>query len=410
MARRRRLAARSALRQFLRSEAAGGMVLMAAAALALVVANWPGAVSAGYFGLLHAVTGPVFSASHGPMTVHLWINDGLMAVFFLLVGLEIKREFLDGRLSTWERRRLPILAALAGMVVPAVVYLAIIGSAGSSGAGLARGWAIPAATDIAFAIGVMALLGSRAPPALKLFLTTVAIVDDMGAVGIIALAYTDHIDVAALGLAALVCAGLYWLGRRKEARLRVYLLGFMLLWVLLFRSGVHATIAGVVTAMLVPLTKSPGAPDDATSPLHRLENALHPWVAYAVVPLFGFANAGVSLGGMSGGALAQPVVLAIALGLFVGKQIGIFASIWGAVRLGLANRPGDASWQQIYGVSLLAGIGFTMSLFIGGLAFPGDAARLDAVKLGVLAGSFLSGVAGFVVLRTAATRAVLAKE
>lgn len=397
MAGRKRLGAISALRRFLHGEAAGGVVLMAAASVALLVANVPGRVSDGYFALLGTRLGPALNPGHGPMTVHSWINDGLMAVFFLFVGLEIKREFLDGQLSTWERRRMPFVAAAAGMIVPAILYLAVTQGAPAT----LRGWAIPAATDIAFAIGVLALLGARAPPALKLFLTTVAIVDDMGAVGIIAIAYTDHIDWAALFGAGAVGALLWLAARRGARRLILYLAGFALLWLLVFQSGVHATIAGVVTAMLVPITRSPGAPDNAASPLHRLENGLHPWVSYGVVPLFGFANAGVSLRGMGAGVVAEPLVVAIIVGLFVGKQLGIFASLWAAVRLGLGPRPGEASWLQLYGLSLLAGIGFTMSLFIGGLAFPGDAAMQNAVKIGVLTGSLLSGLAGFVVLRCA---------
>ncbi len=397
MAERKRVAAISALRQFLHGEAVGGVVLMAAAIAALVVANAPGRLSDGYFALLDTRLGPTLSTGHGPMTVHLWINDGLMALFFLLVGLEIKREFLDGQLSTWERRRMPVVAAAAGMIVPAIVYLAVTQGAPAT----QRGWAIPAATDIAFAIGVLALLGTRAPPALKLFLTTVAIVDDMGAVGIIAIAYTDHIDWAAL-LGASGVAGVLWVAaRRGERRLAVFLTGFGLLWLLVFQSGVHATIAGVLTAMIVPIARSPGSPDDSASPLHRLESGLHPWVSFGVVPLFGFANAGVSLGSKAAGALAEPLVVAIIAGLFIGKQFGIFVSLWVSVRLALGTRPGGASWLQLYGVSLLAGIGFTMSLFIGGLAFPGDDAMQDAVKIGVLAGSLLSGVAGFVVLRCA---------
>lgn len=390
--------ARSALRTFLHQEAAGGIVLIAAAVLAMIAANSD--VAESYFDFLHFATGPVLVEHLGPMTVHLWINDGLMAIFFLLVGLEIKREFVDGRLATWERRRLPFIAAAAGMVVPALIYLAVAGGDPA----VVRGWAIPAATDIAFAIGVLALLGSRAPPALKLFLTTVAIVDDMGAVAIIAVAYTDHINVLALGGAALVAAGMYALNRYGVRRLAPYLAGFALLWLLVLLSGVHATIAGVATAFLIPITKSPGAPDSAESPLHRLEHALHPYVAFAIVPLFGFANAGVSLAGTSLASLAEPLVLGITLGLFLGKQIGIVGSIALAERLGIARRPGGASWLQIYGVSLLAGIGFTMSLFIGGLAFPGNALLVDEVKLGVLCGSILSGLAGYLVLRFAPRR------
>ncbi|WP_353204614.1 Na+/H+ antiporter NhaA [Sphingomonas sp.] len=386
---------RSALRTFLHQEASGGIVLIAAAVLAMIAANSD--VAEGYFGLLHLVTGPVLVAALGPMTVHLWINDGLMAIFFLLVGLEIKREFVDGQLASWKRRRLPFIAAAAGMIAPALIYLAVAGGDPA----VVRGWAIPAATDIAFAIGVLALLGSRAPPALKLFLTTVAIVDDMGAVAIIAVAYTDHINLLALVGAALVAAGMYALNRCGVRRLAPYLAGFVLLWFLVLLSGVHATIAGVVTAFLIPITTSPGAPDSAVSPLHRLEHGLHGTVAFLIVPLFGFANAGVSLVGTSLASLAEPLVLGITLGLFLGKQIGIFGSIVLAERLGIARRPGGASWLQIYGVALLAGIGFTMSLFIGGLAFPDDSDLVDKVKLGVLCGSILSGMTGYLVLRFA---------
>ncbi|RYD54058.1 MAG: Na+/H+ antiporter NhaA [Sphingomonadales bacterium] len=386
--------AESALRDFLRSEAAGGIILIAAAALAMLCANLPG-ISESYFHLLHLKTGPTLSPALGPMTVHLWINDGLMAAFFLLVGLEIKREFVDGRLASWERRRLPVVAAAAGMVVPAAIYLAV-----SSGTpGLTSGWAIPAATDIAFAIGVLALLGSRAPTSLKLFLTTVAIVDDMGAVAIIALAYTDQINTLALAGAALVLAAMYVLNRSRVTRLSVYLLLALLLWYLVLLSGVHATIAGVAAAMMIPIVKSPGLPDDVTSPLHRLEHGLHPWSAYLIVPLFGFANAGVSLAGVNPSVLLEPLPLGIMLGLFLGKQIGIFGSVWLAVRTRFAQKPGGASWAQIYGVSMIAGIGFTMSLFIGGLAFPGRPELIDEVKIGVLAGSLLSAVAGYAVLR-----------
>ena len=392
---------RSALRNFLRTEAAGGIVLIAAAALALVLANWP-ATAETYQHVLHWTTGPTLSAHHGPMTLHLWINDGLMAIFFLLVGLEIKRELVDGRLATWERRRLPFIAALAGMAVPALLYLLVT----RFDPDLTAGWAIPAATDIAFAIGVMALLGSRAPASLKLFLTTVAIVDDMGAVAIIALAYTQHIDTVALGAAAGVLAVMYLLGKSNVQRLSIYLVLGAVLWWLVFRSGIHATIAGVLTAATIPITKSPGAPDDAESPLHRLEHAIDDFVAYVVVPLFGLANAGVVLTGLPPGAYWAPLPLGVALGLFAGKQLGIFGSIWLAVRAGIATRPGGASWRQVYGVSLLAGIGFTMSLFIGGLAFVGAPLLAEEVKLGVLMGSVLSAAAGYAVLRFAPQRKV----
>ncbi|ATY33086.1 Na+/H+ antiporter NhaA [Sphingomonas psychrotolerans] len=389
---------RSATRDFLHSEAAGGIVLMAAAACAMLVANLPG-WSVAYFHALHVETGPVISPKFGPMTVHLWINDAAMALFFLLVGLEIKREFVAGRLASWERRRLPVLAAAAGMAAPALLYLLVAGSQPR----LVQGWAIPAATDIAFAIGVLAILGKRAPTSLKLFLTTVAIVDDLGAVAIIALFYTAGLDLVALAFAAAVLLTMVLLNRRGVRRLSPYLLLAMLLWVFVFRSGVHATVAGVAAALTIPI----GA-RDGESPLHRLEHALHPWSAFLVVPLFGFANAGVSLAGVTPAVLLAPLPLGIALGLFVGKQLGIFGSVWIAHRTGFAPKPGWSSWPQIYGVSLLAGIGFTMSLFIGGLAFAGDAALTDEVKIGVLGGSLLSAVAGYLVLRFAPPRRMLA--
>lgn len=387
----------STARVFLHSEAAGGVVLMAAAACAMLVANLPGWSDA-YFHALHAETGPVLSGRYGPMTVHLWVNDALMALFFLLVGLEIKREFVTGRLASWKRRRLPVLAAATGMAVPAAIFLLVTRGDGN----LTNGWAIPAATDIAFAVGVLALLGKRAPTALKLFLTTVAIVDDLGAVLIIATFYTANLDWVALAEAAAVLLAMFAFNRAGVRRLAIYLPLAALLWYFTFRSGVHATVAGVAAAMAIPIDRT------GASPLHRLEHALHPWSAFLIVPLFGFANAGVSLAGMSPAILLAPLPLAIALGLFLGKQIGIFGSIWIADRTGFAPKPGWSSWPQIYGVSLLAGIGFTMSLFIGGLAFTGNVALSDEVKIGVLAGSLLSAVAGYLVLRFAPPRRALA--
>jgi NhaA family Na+:H+ antiporter len=390
----RRLRPISALRSFLASEASGGIVLIGATLLAMLAANLP-ATRLPYERGLEYVTGPVLSPMTGAMTVRLWIDDGLMALFFLLVGLEIKRELVDGGLAQRQRRVLPFLAAGAGMIVPALVYLAVAGST----PGLTRGWAIPAATDIAFAVGILALLGSRVPPALKIFLTAVAIVDDMGAVAIIALVYSHGIDLGALAAAAGVAAIMLAMNRRGVRGLRPYLAGFALLWWLMLRSGVHATVAGVIAAVLVPVTRSPGAPDDAGSPLHRLEHVLGPWGAYVIVPLFAFANAGIDLRGTGPATFAQPLVLGIAGGLFVGKQAGIVGAIWLAERLGIAARPGHAPWRQVHGVALLCGIGFTMSLFIGGLAFPGDAVLGRAVRLGVLGGSLLSAVAGYLLLR-----------
>ncbi len=384
----------SALRDFLQSEAFGGILLLAAAVLALLVANSPLAET--YHHALEAPLGPAPTPKLGPWTAHLVINDGLMALFFLLVGLEIKREFVDGRLSTWSRRRLPFIAAGAGMAVPALIYLAVVGG----DTRLAEGWAIPAATDIAFALGILALLGKRAPASLKLFLTTVAIVDDMGAVAIIALAYTDSLNSLALAAAAGVAGTMYFLGKSGVQRLSIYAILAVLLWYAVLLSGVHATIAGVIAAFCIPLTRTKGAPDAPNSPLHRLEHALHPPVAYVIIPLFGFANAGVDLRGLGLDAFLHPLALAVMLGLFVGKQIGIFGAIWLATRLRLTD-PLRASWLQIWGLSLLCGIGFTMSLFIGALAFAGDQALIDEVKIGVLSGSALSAAAGFLVLRFA---------
>lgn len=380
---------RSILRDFVRTEAAGGILLIGAAVLAMVIANSP--LASTYFGLLHFETGPVLSSKIGAMTVHLWVNDALMAVFFLLVGLEIKREFVDGHLATWADRRLPFIAAAAGMVAPALVYLLVT----RGDPGLMRGWAIPAATDIAFALGLLALLGKRAPTSLKLFLTTVAIVDDVGAVVIIALFYTAALDWLALGMALLVFGAMLAMNRMGLVRVRWYLIGFALLWYAMLLSGVHATVAGVLAAVAVPVTRTPGAPDDIESPLHRLEHGLQPWVAFGIVPLFGFANAGVALGGAGAAFAALP--LGIALGLFVGKQAGVFGAVWVAAKTGIAARPAGASWAQVYGVALLCGIGFTMSLFIGGLAFVAPE-QADAVKIGVLMGSVASALAGCGVL------------
>ncbi|GJD95282.1 Na+/H+ antiporter NhaA [Methylobacterium iners] len=380
----------SVLRSLLTNEASGGLVLMASAALALVVAN--SALAPGYFALLQTYVGPL-SLLH-------WVNDALMALFFLLVGLEIKRELLDGRLRTWPDRILPGVAALGGMAGPALVYTAVNWSSPET----LRGWAIPAATDIAFALGVLALLGSRVPVSLKIFLTALAIVDDLGAVLIIAVFYTADLSVGMLGAAALVLAVLLGLNRAGVTRLPVYLALGLVLWVFVLRSGVHATVAGVLLAMTIPLRASPGRPEDVTSPLHRLEHGLHPWSAFLVLPIFGFANAGVSLAGVTGEMLRDPVTLGVALGLFLGKQIGVFGFVVAIVKLGLAQKPAHASWGQIYGVSLLCGIGFTMSLFIGLLAFAGSPEREAETKIGVLAGTLVCMALGTIVLLLSSRR------
>lgn len=369
------------LQRFMAAESAGGVTLMIAALAALIVANSP--LSATYFSTLHwHVLG---------LSLEHWINDGLMAIFFMLVGLEIKREMLAGQLATWGQRALPGFAALGGMLLPALIYVLVNwGNPQTLG-----GWAIPAATDIAFALGVLSLLGKRVPVSLKIFLSALAILDDLGAVLIIALFYTSGLSVSMLLASLAVIVLLVVLNRCGVRRLLPYLLAGALLWFFMLQSGVHATLAGVILALCIPL----GDPEDeARSPLLRLEGKLHGWVAFAVVPVFGFANAGVSLAGITPSNLIDPVPLGVALGLLLGKQIGVFGFALLSIRLGLAQLPSQSSWRQLYGVALLCGIGFTMSLFIGALAFAGSAHLIDEVKVGVLLGSVLSAVLGVIVL------------
>lgn len=381
----------SLLRRFIDGEASGGLVLMATAVLALLVANSP--LAPAYFAALKVYLGPL-SLLH-------WINDGLMAVFFLFVGLEIKREMLDGQLATWARRTLPGVSALGGMLVPALIYLAFTWQDPA----LRQGWAIPAATDIAFALAVLSLLGPRVPASLKVFLAALAILDDLGAVAIIAVFYTAGISAIDLGLAALVLAVLAGLNRMGVTRLLPYILLGLLLWVFVLRSGVHATVAGVLLALTIPLRGGQGGTDDLdASPLHRLEHGLQGLVAFLVVPVFGFANAGVSLSGLGWDVLRDPLTLGVAAGLFLGKLVGVFGAAALTIRLGHAALPMGASWTQLMGVALLCGIGFTMSLFIGLLAFPDDAARQEGVKIGILAGSLVAGLAGWLVLRVSPRR------
>lgn len=373
-------------------EAGAGVLLILAAALALVAANSPLAEAYHHFFHGQLAWSPVAMLGNW----HLWINDALMAVFFFTVGLEIKREFVQGQLSTPPRRRLPILAAAAGMVVPAAIYLGIAGTAD----GLARGWAIPAATDIAFAIGVLALLGSRTPASLRLFLLTVAIVDDLGAVAIIALFYTSGIALSWLAAAAGVLAAMAVLNLLRVGRVWIYLLLAAALWYCVLHSGVHATVAGVLAALAIPLDLD----RRGNSPLLRLEHALTPWSAFLIVPLFGFANAGVSLGGVGLAGLFAPLPLAVAAGLFIGKQAGILGAIALSRATGFAAPPSGASWTQLWGVSVLCGIGFTMSLFIAALAFPAHPAFAEEAKLGILGGSLLSALLGYLILRFSARR------
>ncbi|WP_136686068.1 Na+/H+ antiporter NhaA [Falsirhodobacter xinxiangensis] len=374
------------LRRLLDSEATGGILLMFVAGLAILTANSP--LAEAYFGALHAYV--------GPLSVQHWINDALMAFFFLMVGLEIKREVLDGQLSTWPRRILPGVAALGGMAGPALVYLAF--NHGNPAA--IHGWAIPSATDIAFALGVLSLLGPRVPVSLKVFLAALAIIDDLGAVTIIAFFYTSGLSVPDLIAAGFATTLLFLLNRRGVQSLTPYMLVGAVLWVLVLRSGVHATLAGVVLALTIPIKLTPSKPEAkaSDSPLHRLEHALHKPVAFLVVPIFGFANAGVSFDGVSLATFAQPVTLGVGLGLLLGKLIGIFGAVALLVRTGLADLPAGASWGQVLGVTLLCGIGFTMSLFIGLLAFD-DPLLQDRVKFGILAGSLVAGSLGYTILR-----------
>jgi NhaA family Na+:H+ antiporter len=378
--------ARTVIQSFIESEAAGGLVLMAAAALGMIVANSP--LADGYEHILHM--------DIGGLSILHWINDGLMALFFLLVGLEIKREMLVGELDSWPRRALPLMAALGGMIAPALIFMAInFGSPETW-----RGWAVPTATDIAFALGVLSLFGSRIPNSLKVFLTSLAIIDDLGAILIIAIFYAKDLSMEALGLsalAALVLFGFNWFGVK---RLVPYLAVGLLLWVAMLFSGVHATLAGVVLALTIPLGDVSGGHDNHNhddSPLYRLEDALGLVVAFIIVPLFGFANAGVSLQGVTFDMVVAPLSLGIMLGLFVGKQLGIMSFMFTAYRAGIVHLPAESTWRELYGVAILCGIGFTMSLFIGLLAFD-DAENIAITKLAVLCGSVVSAIVGAAVL------------
>lgn len=377
--------------------AAGGIVLMVAAVAAMVVANSPWAQA--YHILLNEVIfrfgferPGVFDLELKKSILHM-VNDGLMAIFFFLVGLEIKREMVDGQLADKRSALLPVLAAIGGMAVPAgIFYLANRGEA----ANLA-GWAIPSATDIAFALGILALAGSRVPVALKVLLTAIAIIDDLGAIVIIALFYGQGLSVEPLMFAAAALVVLIVMNRMGVAQSAAYVVVGVVMWLGVLESGVHATLAGVVTALCVPLRSRR---DPAARPLEDLEHGLQPWVAFGVLPLFAFANAGVSLAGFGADDFMHPVTLGIILGLFVGKQVGIFATLWLVIKMGWARMPDGVNWAQLYALAVLCGIGFTMSLFIGGLAYAGPEMQV-AVRVGVLAGSVLSGVAGFVILKRA---------
>jgi len=375
-----------AIDRFFRHEAAGGILLMASAVAAMIVAN--SSFSEGYDSVLSSVFSIALNGEGLSKPLILWINDGLMAVFFFLIGMELKREILEGKLKNPRNVILPGMAAVGGMAVPALIYLVF----NYSDPETIKGWAIPAATDIAFALGVLALLGKKAPPTLKVFLLTLAILDDLGAILIIAFFYTAELKVDYLLLALIPLAGLAYQNFRGAHRIAPSILLGTILWVLVLKSGVHATLAGVITAFFIPIKDKYGK-----SPLHALENALTPYVLYLIVPIFAFANAGVDLGNIAFSDLLAPVPLGISGGLVVGKVVGVFGMTFLLVKLGAARLPEGAGWVHIFGLALLAGIGFTMSLFIGGLSFD-NAETMNLVRLGVLTGSVVSALAGYSVL------------
>lgn len=374
---------------FLKMEATGGLFLVAATILAMVLAN--SGLSGFYTSFLDTPVAVQFGKLEIAKPLLLWINDGLMAVFFFLVGLEIKREFRIGELSSAAQVALPGIAAIGGVLVPAGIYALVNLSSPES----LNGWAIPAATDIAFALAVLSLLGNRIPNSLKILLLAIAIFDDLGAILIIAFFYTSNLSLAVLMLAIVPIVGLFILNRIGVMKAAPYVVLGIVLWVIVLKSGVHATLAGVITAFAIPLTKPEGAKH---SLLEDLEHGLHRWVAFGILPLFAFANAGVSFQGMGLSAFTEEVKLGISLGLFVGKQVGVFLMIWLTVKLGIAPMPRGANWWQVYGVALLCGIGFTMSLFIGSLAFETQDFNAQ-LRLGVLTGSIASAVFGYLVLR-----------
>ncbi len=375
------------IERLFKHEAAGGIALMAAALAALIVAN--SSFAPLYEATLDSRLAITLNGDGLEKPLFLWINDGLMAVFFFLVGLELKREILEGKLKNLRDVALPGVAALGGMAIPALAFAAFNFSSPET----APGWAIPAATDIAFALGLLALVGSRAPTSLKVFLLTLAILDDLGAILIIAVFYTAELKPIYLALALGPLAAMGWLNARGVHRVAPILLLGILLWVLVLKSGVHATLAGVITAFFVPMKDRWGA-----SPLKSLEHGLEPWVSFFIVPVFAFANAGVMLSGLSFSSLTSPVTLGIVVGLVLGKQAGVFGATWLMVRSGFARLPEGVNWRHIYGLSALAGIGFTMSLFIGGLSYDSPA-LMNEVRLGVLTASIISAVIGFGVLR-----------
>ena len=387
---------------FMHKETSAGIVLMIATVLALLASNSPLAgLYSGFLETKLTIGVGNFEISKG---LYLWINDGLMAIFFFMVGLEIKRELLQGDLSSFDKSVLPLLAAIGGMAGPALIFAALnwghVTPLNGEDVAAIGGWAIPAATDIAFALGILALVGTRAPVSLKIFLLAIAIIDDLGAIVIIALFYTSKLSLTALALAAVGVVLAYGLNRANVRRSAPYVLVAIFVWVCVLKSGVHATLAGVLVAFTVPLRP---IGDEDESLAERMEHGLHPWVNFAILPIFAFANAGVALAGMTPDMLLNPLPLGIAAGLFFGKQLGVFLITALAVLVGISSLPRGASWVQIYGLALLTGVGFTMSLFIGGLAFE-QAELMNEVRMGVLMGSIASGVLGYGVLMLAGRR------
>ncbi|MGL4829103.1 MAG: Na+/H+ antiporter NhaA [Vibrio sp.] len=370
------------IRDFFKMESAGGILLVIAAAIAMMIAN--SSLGEGYQAFLHTY---LFG-----MSVSHWINDGLMAVFFLLIGLEVKRELLEGALKSRETAIFPAIAAVGGMLAPALIYVLF----NYNDPEAIQGWAIPAATDIAFALGIMALLGKRVPVSLKVFLLALAIIDDLGVVVIIALFYSSDLSTIALTVGFIMTGVLFMLNAKHVTKLSVYLIAGLILWVAVLKSGVHATLAGVVIGFAIPLKGNKGE----HSPLKHLEHALHPYVAFGILPLFAFANAGISLQGVSIDGLTSMLPLGVALGLFLGKPLGIFSFSWAAVKLGIAKLPEGINFRHIFAVSVLCGIGFTMSIFISSLAFGQANAAYDTyARLGILMGSTTAAILGYALLR-----------
>ncbi len=378
--------------EFINRESAAGLLLILVTALALALQNSP--LSGWYEGFLHTPVEIRFGALQIAKPMLLWVNDGLMAIFFFLIGLEVKREVLEGHLSSIRQAALPGIAALGGMVVPALVFIAF--NKGESFA--MNGWAIPTATDIAFALGVLSLLGSRVPVSLKIFLMALAIIDDLGAIIIIALFYTSGLSILSIVIASVALVILFTMNRMKVTRKSAYILVGIVLWISVLKSGVHATLAGVALAFLIPLN-SKNKNGSTFSMIKEMEHDLHCWVAFLILPLFAFVNAGVDLRGISVQEMFGPVPMGIMLGLFIGKQLGVFGFSWIAIHFKLARLPEGSNWRQLYGVAILTGIGFTMSLFVGSLAYNDSQVYYFADKLAILLGSFFSGILGYMVLK-----------